>query len=462
MELLNLKLTFMLFLFFSSIVKYSVSLQYVHNNKTSINNASAVISLPLFPYASILKQHQHHLNYTELVQSRLASDAARINSINSIIQYKIHHGNFSGNNTKAFQQAGISPGTPVFPNYAGVYLVRIGVGRPEKQAFLMVDTGNSLTWIQCQQCTHCFRQFGPRFDPYRSSTFATLPCSSRQCNSFPKKFKQCSGQFCGYDISYSDGTYTAGILATETLNFNGFPIKGVVIGCGLDMNTPGLGDSAGPLGLGAGPESFPSQIRASTFSYCLVDMDSKNQFSTLEFNSAPPRDSVFVPMIRNPKIAAGHYYVGLTGISVGGKLLPIPRATFQIDGNGNGGVILDTGSTHTHLPKQAYEPLMNAIWERTRGISRDKTDSTCFLINCARDYERFPDVGLVFGNGKTVLVARKNYLRLDRGSGGGTRFCSYFWETKGSLSVIGMAQQQGIRITYDLAIKRIGFSPNKC
>ncbi|KAI5443483.1 Protein ASPARTIC PROTEASE IN GUARD CELL 1 [Lathyrus oleraceus] len=71
---------------------------------------------------------------------------------------------------------------------------------------------------------------------------------------------------------------------TETTSFGSSgSINRVAIGCGHDNEGLFVG-VAGLLGLGGGALSLTSQIKASSFSYCLVDRNS-DKSSTLEFNS---------------------------------------------------------------------------------------------------------------------------------------------------------------------------------
>ncbi|KAJ4832269.1 hypothetical protein Tsubulata_012213 [Turnera subulata] len=57
------------------------------------------------------------------------------------------------------------------------------------------------------------------------------------------------------------------------------------------------------------------------------------------------------------------------GLGVGGTRLPISEEVFKLR-NGNGGVIIDTGTTLTRLPTIAYEALRDAYLAQTRSIPR--------------------------------------------------------------------------------------------
>ncbi|KAL0380742.1 UNVERIFIED_CONTAM: protein ASPARTIC PROTEASE IN GUARD CELL 1 [Sesamum angustifolium] len=217
--------------------------------------------------------------------------------------------------------------------------------------------------------------------------------------------------------------------------------------------------AAGLIGLGGGPLSFPSQINASSFSYCLVDRDSDSA-STLEFNSVPSPDAVTAPLVRNSKLDT-FYYVDLTGISVAGELLPIPPSTFQLNDNGNGGVIVDSGTAVTRLQTEAYNSMRDAFKKGTKDLPSANDVAlfdTCYDLSSRKSVE-VPTVAFHFGNGKELSLPAKNYMIPVDSSG---TFCFAFAPTSSSLGIIGNVQQQGTRVSYDLTNSLIGFSPNKC
>ncbi|KAG9160038.1 hypothetical protein Leryth_005773 [Lithospermum erythrorhizon] len=236
-------------------------------------------------------------------------------------------------------------------------------------------------------------------------------------------------------VSYGDGSYTVGDLATDTVSFGSSnTIPNVALGCGHDNEGLFVG-AAGLLGLGGGALSFPSQIKATSFSYCLVDRDSTSS-STLEFNSARPSDSIVAPLVHNSRMDT-FFYVGLTGFSVGGS--PIS------------------------LPKSILKPTTRS--ERRLGGSSALPKSTSFaLFDTCYDLSSMttasvPTVAFNFAGGKSLRLHAKNYLIPVDSSG---KFCFAFAPTSGSLSIIGNIQQQGTRVSYDLANNLVGFSPDKC
>lgn len=213
------------------------------------------------------------------------------------------------------------------------------------------------------------------------------------------------------------------------------------------------------LGLGGGSLSFPSQINASTFSYCLVDRDSDST-STLEFDSSLPPNAVTAPLLRNHELDT-FYYLGLTGISVGGDLLPISETVFKIDESGNGGIIVDSGTAVTRLQTETYNALRDAFVRGTRALS--PTDGVALFDTCydfsSRSSVEVPTVSFHFPEGKVLPLPAKNYLIPVDSNG---TFCFAFAPTSSSLSIIGNVQQQRTRVSFNLRNSLIGFTPNKC
>ncbi|KAL6220331.1 hypothetical protein ACLB2K_008087 [Fragaria x ananassa] len=47
--------------------------------------------------------------------------------------------------------------------------------------YMVLDTGSDVVWLQCAPCKRCYSQTDPVFDPRKSSSFSSLPCSSPLC-----------------------------------------------------------------------------------------------------------------------------------------------------------------------------------------------------------------------------------------------------------------------------------------
>ncbi|KAL3512274.1 hypothetical protein ACH5RR_024991 [Cinchona calisaya] len=134
-------------------------------------------------------------------------------------------------------------------------------------------------------------------------------------------------------------------FTTETLSFgNSGSVDNVAIKCGC-INQGNFGGFVGILGFEGNVIALPSQIKVTSFSYCLVNIDSSLS-STLEFNLSPLGHLVLVSFVTNPSFNV-YYYAELTGITVSEDQISIPASIFQIGNNGNGGIILDSGTTVT-------------------------------------------------------------------------------------------------------------------
>ncbi|KAK4374633.1 hypothetical protein RND71_005310 [Anisodus tanguticus] len=340
---------------------------------------------------------------------------------------------------------------------SGEYFARLGIGQPTKEFYMAIDTGSDINWLQCEPCSECYQQTDPIFNPDDSSTYNRVTCDSPACSALD--VSDCSTDTCQYQVSYGDGSFTVGELATETVSFgNSGSFSNVAIGCGHDNEGLFIG-SAGLIGLGGGSLSFPSQIKASSFSYCLVDRNSDSS-STLEFNSAGPSDAVLAPLLRNSRRST-FFYVGVEGISVGGETLPIPANIFQVDETGHGGIIVDSGTAVTRLQTTVYNSLRDTFFKYAQN-NLPSTDGfmlfdTCFDLSSMKTAS-VPTVAFHFSGGKKLSLHPKNTLVPVDSEG---KYCLAFAPTDESLAIIGNLQQQGTRVSYDLTNNLVGFSPDK-
>ncbi|KAJ6293640.1 hypothetical protein OIU76_021824 [Salix suchowensis] len=143
----------------------------------------------------------------------------------------------------------------------------------------------------------------------------------------------CRGGQCLYQVNYGDGSYTLGDFATESVSLgNSRSVKNVALGCGHDHNE----------GLFVGA-------------------------------------AVTAPLVKYRKIDT-FYYVGLSGMSVGGQMVSIPESAFRLDESGNGGIIVDCGTSITRLQTQAYNPLRDAFKRMTQNL--ELTSAVALLDTC--------------------------------------------------------------------------------
>ncbi|KAL2613838.1 hypothetical protein R1flu_025530 [Riccia fluitans] len=415
---------------------------------------------PLITYSS---------SFDQSVVKRLIRDRARVHQLNEQLIQVTH--------ATTADTAGPPLRSPVISGLdegSGEYFTTIPIGSPSADVLFTIDTGSDLTWIQCHPCDNCYDQLGPIFNPGESQTYDPVGCYSPGCQRLPHS--KCEGASCQYDVSYGDGSFTTGDFARETLTMNStrgkpFRIHDFYFGCGHDNEGLFIA-SGGILGLGRGDLSFPSQIsRVLTpkFSYCLIDRfsasDSMNSNpSYLYFGGSDTSHLRYTPLLRNPAVPT-FYYVQMTSISVGKKVLEIPSSAFGVDASGRGGVILDSGTSVTRLSSVAYRALRDEFKANAKNLKpvevagQDLFD-TCFEIT---EDQEVPIVTLHFANYVDLMLPADNVLIPVDNSG--TLFCLAFAGADGrsNLSIIGNIQQQGFRIEFDLTSKpRVGFTRQDC
>ncbi|XP_038896166.1 aspartyl protease family protein 2 [Benincasa hispida] len=405
--------------------------------------------------AAALTVELHHLDSlslnktpSDLFTLRLHRDALRVHALNSLVA---RAAGFSSSVISGLAQG------------SGEYFTRLGVGTPPRYLYMVLDTGSDVVWLQCSPCRKCYSQSDPIFNPYKSKSFAGIPCSSPLCRRLDSSGCSTRRHTCLYQVSYGDGSFTTGDFATETLTFRGNKIAKVALGCGHHNEGLFVG-AAGLLGLGRGRLSFPSQtgIRFNhKFSYCLVDRSASSKPSSMVFGDAAiSRFARFTPLIRNPKLET-FYYVELIGISVGGvRVRGVSASLFKLDPAGNGGVIIDSGTSVTRLTRPAYTALRDAFRAGAAHLKKGPEFSlfdTCYDLS-GQSTVKVPTVVLHF-RGADMSLPATNYLIPvdDNGS-----FCFAFAGTISGLSIIGNIQQQGFRVVYDLSGSRIGFAPRGC
>lgn len=344
---------------------------------------------------------------------------------------------------------------------SGEYFVRIGVGSPPKNQYVVIDSGSDIIWVQCQPCTQCYRQSDPVFNPGDSSSYSGVSCGSTVCSRVENA--GCHEGRCKYEVSYGDGSYTKGTLALETVTLGGTVIQNVAIGCGHRNQGMFVG-AAGLLGLGSGPMSFVGQLGGQTgsmFSYCLVSRGTESS-GTLEFGrESVPVGASWVSLIHNPR-APSFYYIGLSGLGVGGLRVPISEDVFRLNELGEGGVVMDTGTAVTRLPVAAYDAFRDAFIAQTTNLPRTPSGvsifDTCYDLNGFMTV-RVPTISFYFLGGPILTLPARNFLIPVDDVG---TFCFAFASSSSGLSIIGNIQQEGIEISVDGANGYVGFGPNVC
>ncbi|GAB2293818.1 hypothetical protein Dimus_028031 [Dionaea muscipula] len=358
-------------------------------------------------------------------------------------------------------QGGQGVQTPVSPGN-GEYLMSVSIGTPPLPYQAIMDTGSDLIWTQCEPCTQCFNQSTPIYNPQGSSSFSQLSCSSQLCQDLAQQ-TNCSsdGTSCDYQYGYGDGSTTQGYLANETFTFGSESVPNIGFGCGTQNQ--GFQQGAGLFGMGHGPVSFPSQLGVNQFSYYLPGMDSSTattQTGTLGLgsgaNGTTTSSTVTTPLIQNSLIPT-FYYINPTGISVAGQKLPIPASTFAMNGNGTGGMIIDSGTTLTYVVSSAYSPVKEAMISSTN-LPTVNSSSTgldlCFQLPQNTSNVQLPTMVFHFQGGDLQLPTA-NYFVLASPQ----VLCLAMGPMSG-MSIYGNIFQQNTLVLYDTENWVLSLTPN--
>ncbi|TKY72310.1 aspartic protease in guard cell 1 [Spatholobus suberectus] len=354
---------------------------------------------------------------------------------------------------------------------SGNYYVKIGLGTPVKYFSMIVDTGSSLSWLQCQPCViYCHVQVDPIFTPSSSKTYKTLPCSSSQCSSLKGSTLNAPGcsnatGACVYKASYGDTSFSIGYLSQDVLTLTPSEApSSFVFGCGQD-NRGLFGRAAGILGLANDKLSMLAQLSNKygyAFSYCLPTSFSAPNSSQTGFlsigssslTSSSSSSYKFTPLLKNPKIPS-LYFVDLTTITVAGKPLGVSASSYNVP------TIIDSGTVITRLPvpvynalKKSFVMIMSKKYAEAPGFS---ILDTCFK-GSVKGMSTVPEIQMIFrGGAGLALKAHNTLIEIEKGV-----TCLAIAASSNPISIIGNYQQQTFKVAYDVANSKIGFAAGGC
>ncbi|MBA0632887.1 hypothetical protein Godav_001552 [Gossypium davidsonii] len=301
----------------------------------------------------------------------------------------------------------------------GEYLMNISIGTPTFEILAIADTGSDLIWTQCHPCVHCYKQEVPLFDPKSSYTYRKLPCSSRQCQTFPGH--SCSidaNDTCLYSIFYGD-------LAIDTITLGsstGGPtisLPKTIVGCGHNNEGSFSEKGSGIIGLGGGAVSLISQtssLISGKFSYCLVPFSSESGISQIHFGT-----------------------------------------NAVVSGSG-GNIIIDSGTTLTLFPQDFYSKLEASVASKIDAKRIDAPIASlrlCYEAN-RTDELKVPNITMHFRNADVKLSPLNTFLLVSEGIS-----CFTFSSFQG-LAIYGNLAQMNFLVVYDIENQAVSFKPTQC
>ncbi|KAJ6689700.1 hypothetical protein OIU85_006054 [Salix viminalis] len=390
----------------------------------------------------------------------LSSDLQRL----SLLHHRHHrHKNHSRTSSKSPLISGASSGS-------GQYFVSLRLGSPPQTLLLVADTGSDLTWVRCSPCkANCsIHQPGSTFLARHSTTFSPAHCFSSLCQLVPQPDPNpCNHtrlhSTCRYEYVYSDGSRTSGFFSKETTTLNTssgreMKLKTMAFGCGFHVSGPSLTGSSfngasGVMGLGRGPISFSSQLGrrfGRSFSYCLMDY-------TL---SPPPTSYLMIGDVVSPA-KDNKSMISYT------PFLPIDPSVWSIDELGNGGTVIDSGTTLTFLTEPAYREILSAFKRKVKlpspppgGAASQSGFDLCVNVTGVSK-PRLPRMSLELGGEAVYSPPPRNYF-IEITEGIKCLAIQPVEAGSGGFSVIGNLMQQGFLFEFDTGKSRLGFSRRDC
>ncbi|XP_057512821.1 aspartic proteinase CDR1-like [Actinidia eriantha] len=351
----------------------------------------------------------------------------------------------------------------------GQYLMKMAIGSTKFSFLAIADTGSDLIWIRCSPSTRCYKRKAPLFNPKRSLSYEVIPCNSKKCKSVPGSFCSRNGT-CSYLVMYGDKSFSHGIVGTETVLLDSSARKpaslpGIIFGCGYHNRGTFSESASGIVGLGGGEVSLVSQMGSSIggkFSYCLVPLLSQNAYSSrMHFGAKAKvvgKQVTTTPII--PTSMKTFYFLGLEGFSVAGRRLEIyDSSSSPTDIFGafkKLPIIIDSGTTLTYLPSNAYTKLELAV--RVAVKSRPIGDPQNRLKLCYR-YNKtlaLPIIVAHFTGANLTLNPMNTFLPTGPGV-----LCLAFLPDD-NVAIFGSVAQMNFLVGYDLAKKTVSFKPTDC
>ena len=366
-----------------------------------------------------------------------------------------------------FNKSSVSANTPQAPvtSAKGEYLMSYEIGTPPIQVYGIVDTGSDITWLQCEPCQTCFKQTTPIFDPSKSKTYKNISCNAKPCRFVQGTCPKPTTSSCQYSISYGDGSYSEGDLSLETITLNStngspFKIPSTVIGCAQNNHLAFELGGSGIVALGNSPVSLANQMGPSIggkFSYCLVPILSPPSISSkLNFGNAAVvsgSGTVSTPFYsREPE---EFYYLYLEAISVGSKRIEVGSTSARAGGKGN--IVIDSGTTVTFLPNDAYSKLESAVAKEVKlQPAKDPNHVLTLCYKAKSDKLDVPVMTAHFTGADVLLHGSSTFMKVADGV-----VCLAFVPTL-STPIFGNLAQQNVLVGYDLQKKTVSFKLVDC
>ncbi|KAG2573600.1 probable aspartyl protease At4g16563 [Panicum virgatum] len=398
------------------------------------------------------------------------------------------------------------------------YTLSLSVGSASAAAPvpLFLDTGSDLVWFPCAPftCMLCEGKPAPGGSAPRPPPPGSrrVPCASPLCSAAHASAPPsdlCAAAGCPLEdietascgaashhpcpllyYAYGDGSLVAHLRRGRVGLAASVAVENFTFACAHTA----LGEPVGVAGFGRGPLSLPAQLSPSLsgrFSYCLVSHSfradriirpsplilgrSPDDAAGLGATAGAGGGFVYTPLLHNPRHPY-FYSVALEAVSVGATRIPARPELGRVDRAGNGGMVVDSGTTFTMLPSETYARVAEAFARAmaAAGFARaGRAEAQTGLRPCYRYAAAdrgVPPLALHFRGNATVALPRRNYFMGFRSEGDGGVGCLMLMDGgdassgdgDGPAGTLGNFQQQGFEVVYDVDAGRVGFARRRC
>ncbi|KAG8082794.1 hypothetical protein GUJ93_ZPchr0014g47024 [Zizania palustris] len=433
----------------------------------------------------------------------------RSSSLRSAARHRRHRGRHSAHRVPPPSHRQLS--LPLAPG--SDYTLSLSVGPPSvaSTVSLFLDTGSDLVWFPCAPftCMLCedkstagnSRPLTPPTDSRRiscasqlcSAAHSSAPtsdlCAAARCPLDEIETDSCTSHACPpLYYAYGDGSLIAHLRRGRVGLAASMAVENFTFACAHTA----LAEPVGVAGFGRGPLSLPAQLAPSLsgrFSYCLVAHSFRGDRlirpSPLILGRSPDAaaigssetDFVYTPLLHNPKHPY-FYSVALEAVSVGETRIHARPELGYVDNAGNGGMVVDSGTTFTMLPSDTFarvaeefaRAMAAARFTRTEDAEAQTGLAPCYHYSPSdRAANRaVPPLALHFRGNATVALPRRNYFMGFKSQEGRPVGCLMLMngggddDGGGPAGTLGNFQQQGFEVVYDVDASRVGFARRRC
>lgn len=348
------------------------------------------------------------------------------------------------------------------------YFMGISLGTPPVFNLVTIDTGSTLSWVQCKNCQiKCYDQAakaGQIFNPYNSSTYSKVGCSTEACNGMHMDLAVEYGcveedDTCIYSLRYGSGEYSVGYLGKDRLTLaSNRSIDNFIFGCGEDNLYNGV--NAGIIGFGTKSHSFFNQVCQQTdytaFSYCFP-RDHENEGSLTIGPYARDINLMWTKLIYYDHKPA--YAIQQLDMMVNGIRLEIDPYIYI-----SKMTIVDSGTADTYILSPVFDALDKAMTKemQAKGYTRGWDERRiCFISNSgSANWNDFPTVEMKLIR-STLKLPVENALY----ESSNNVICSTFLPDDAGVRGVQMLGNRAVRsfkLVFDIQAMNFGFKARAC